>query len=260
MRGRGVQSVDVAGRILKVLVKAGKPLMLREIAAEAELTSAQAHAYLVSFRAMGMVEQDESSTRYKLGPFALQLGLARFRNSSALMLADNAARDLSHKNGHSVILSVWGTHGPTIVQFHEGERESYLFVRPGRVQRLLGSTSGRIFLAFMPLATLKPFIEHELSENRGIAVNRPNSWEAVESMRAEIAGLGYSAFADSPMEGMSAIAVPIFDHNGRLVCSISHFDQSSRMSLKPDGDDMTSIIAVSKSVSYQLGYNPTGSH
>jgi DNA-binding IclR family transcriptional regulator len=66
------------------MVLAGQPLMLRDIAAGAKVTPAQAHAYLVSFRKLGLVEQDVASNHYQLGPFALQLGLARLRSFNPL--------------------------------------------------------------------------------------------------------------------------------------------------------------------------------
>jgi DNA-binding IclR family transcriptional regulator len=60
--GRGVQSVVVGGRLLAVMASAGRPLMLRDIAAGANVTPAQAHAYLVSFRKLDLVEQANEST------------------------------------------------------------------------------------------------------------------------------------------------------------------------------------------------------
>ena len=87
VEGRGVQSIVVGGRLLEVMAAAGRPLMLRDIAAGAKITPAQAHAYLVSYRKLDLVEQINSSGLYQLGPFALQLGLARMRSVDALRLA-----------------------------------------------------------------------------------------------------------------------------------------------------------------------------
>ena len=69
---RGIQSIEVGGRLLAVLVDAAKPLTLRDLAQKAGMTSAKAHPYLVSFGKLGLVEQDAVTGRYGLGPFALQ--------------------------------------------------------------------------------------------------------------------------------------------------------------------------------------------
>jgi hypothetical protein len=50
--------------------------MLKDLAAAAGMSAAKAHRYLVSFQRLGLVTQDPRSTRYDLGPAALQLGLA----------------------------------------------------------------------------------------------------------------------------------------------------------------------------------------
>ncbi len=47
---RGVQSIEVGGRLLQALVDADAPMMLKDIASRAKIAPAQAHAYLVSFR------------------------------------------------------------------------------------------------------------------------------------------------------------------------------------------------------------------
>src|SRR5579859_5672383 len=75
--GRGVQSVEVAGRILSVLADSNRPMMLRDIADATAMPPGQAHPYIVSFRKIGLVEQDAASGLYRLGWFALHLGLAR---------------------------------------------------------------------------------------------------------------------------------------------------------------------------------------
>ena len=76
VEGRGVQSVEVGARIRRALVELGAPAILRDVATKAAVAFAQALAYLVSFRNAGLVEQDPSTGRYPLGPFALQLQLS----------------------------------------------------------------------------------------------------------------------------------------------------------------------------------------
>jgi DNA-binding IclR family transcriptional regulator len=50
--------------------------MLRDLAADTGMSAAKAHRYLVSYQRLGLVLQDAGTTRYDLGPAALNLGLA----------------------------------------------------------------------------------------------------------------------------------------------------------------------------------------
>jgi IclR helix-turn-helix domain len=110
--GRGVQSITVGGRLLDGLVRAEGPLMLRELAERAGLTAGQAHAYLVSFRALGLVEQDPATGLYRLGPYALTLGLARLRRHDPLAVIWEAVPAFADAVQLMVTMSIWTDAGP----------------------------------------------------------------------------------------------------------------------------------------------------
>ncbi|MBO9112631.1 MULTISPECIES: helix-turn-helix domain-containing protein [Rhizobium/Agrobacterium group] len=69
---RGVQSIEMGAKLLNVLVDEEEPMMLKVLARLAGIAPAQAHAYLVSYRKLGLIEQEEPAGRYRLGPFALE--------------------------------------------------------------------------------------------------------------------------------------------------------------------------------------------
>ncbi len=102
----GIQSVEVGFTLLEVLAKADGPLMLRDLAASASMSAAKAHRYLVSFQRLGLVHQDASSTRYDLGPSALQLGLAPLTPVDALSLSLERLTLYIERNDNSIALAV----------------------------------------------------------------------------------------------------------------------------------------------------------
>ena len=71
----GVQSLEIGLSVAHVLVNSQGPMMLKDIAQQAGMSPAKAHRYLVSLIRAGLVEQDPASSRYDLGPFALNIGL-----------------------------------------------------------------------------------------------------------------------------------------------------------------------------------------
>ena len=88
---RGIQSIEVGGALLKALAHHGRPLALKDLAAEAGMAAAKAHPYLVSFGKLGLIEQD-SSGRYGLGPLAMQLGLISLQAFDPVALATDTAK------------------------------------------------------------------------------------------------------------------------------------------------------------------------
>ena len=113
---RGIQSIDVGGRVLAALTRSSGAMMLKELAEAAGMPAAKAHAYLVSFCRLGLVEQDAVSGRYDLGAFALELGLLALNRLDAVRVATNEMTGLAARTGHSTAIAVWGNHGPTVVR------------------------------------------------------------------------------------------------------------------------------------------------
>ncbi|MDR2330524.1 MAG: helix-turn-helix domain-containing protein, partial [Comamonas sp.] len=107
----GIQSVEVGFALLQALVEARGPLALKDLAHAAAMPAAKAHRYLVSYQRSGLVKQDAATSRYDLGPMALQLGLAALRRSDAVRLARERMPDWLERLGHTVALAVWGNHG-----------------------------------------------------------------------------------------------------------------------------------------------------
>lgn len=255
VESRGVQSVEAGARILNAMVEIGSPAMLRDIAARAATTSAQAHAYLVSFRKTGFVEQDAATGRYLLGPFALQLGLSRMRQVDTLRLAGQAAADLAAEFGLMVTLSVWGTHGPTIVQVQDSEAPIHVNLRAGGVYTLSGTATGRLFAAFIPERVVKPLLTDELrpgSQQRAIGV--PTSQKALAASTARIRVDGCATTSGSPVPGINAIAVPIFDHTGHMQCALTLIGPEREVSIDPAGPMAQRAIAFGRALSARLGY------
>ncbi|WP_417264275.1 helix-turn-helix domain-containing protein [Celeribacter sp.] len=72
--GRGIKSIEVSGRVLSALMEAGEPMMLRDIAEQADLKPALCHACLTSMKDVGLAHQDPATGLYHTGHFAIQLG------------------------------------------------------------------------------------------------------------------------------------------------------------------------------------------
>ncbi len=144
----GIQSVEVGFTLLAALAQARGPLMLRDLASAAGMSAAKAHRYLVSFQRLGLVSQD-STTRYDLGPAALQLGLAAITRLDAVKLARERMPALMGRIGHTLALAVWGNHGPTIVHWEESPQSVTVNLRLGDVMPLLSSATGRCFATWV---------------------------------------------------------------------------------------------------------------
>ena len=141
----GIQSVEVGFALLEALSRARGPLMLKDLAADAGMSAAKAHRYLVSFQRIELVVQDSRSARYDLGPAALKLGLASLSRLDAMRLARERVPAMMEQLQHTIALAVWGNHGPTLVHWEESPQAVTANLRLGDVMPLLSSATGRCF-------------------------------------------------------------------------------------------------------------------
>ena len=90
---QGIQSIEIGLRLLKAIAAYGRPIKLRDLAANTGVSSAKAHRYLVSLLRTGLVRQDKQDSRYALGDFALELGLVALRSLDPVQLARPILQD-----------------------------------------------------------------------------------------------------------------------------------------------------------------------
>jgi DNA-binding IclR family transcriptional regulator len=254
---RGVQSIEVGGRLLQVMIEAERPLMLRELASGAKLAPAQAHAYLVSFRKQGLVEQDASAGRYRLGPFALLLGVARMRSFDPLEMAGEAVAGFAQQIGFTVALAVWGTHGPTIVHVHEGPEPIYTNTRAGIVYSVSGTATGRVFSAYMSETLIRNAIELENAEGaRSKRIGRSVPFRTVKHALQRIRELGFATIDPPPVPGVSALSAPVFDHVGQIRMAVTVIGPANYLDTSDASPTAATLLTFAADLSARLGFQP----
>lgn len=245
MERRGIQSIEVGGTLLQALARHAAPMMLKDLAREAGMNAAKAHPYLVSFGKLGLVEQDTVSGLYKLGPFALQLGLSALHELDAIRIAGERAAQLSRAIRQNVALVVWGNRGPTVVRILECNRSVHVNMRTGTVMSLSQSATGRVFLAYLP--------EHLTGELLG---EEGASEHELAAPLAEVRWRGMERAVGQPLPGINALSAPVFDYDGQLALVMTTLGPSASFDASWDGPLARELGACASEVSTQLGFRP----
>ncbi|MEO6565614.1 MAG: IclR family transcriptional regulator [Casimicrobiaceae bacterium] len=252
---RGIQSIEVGGTLLRVLVDADTPLPLRELAQRAGMPAAKAHPYVVSFGKLGLVEQDPVTGHYGLGPFALQLGVASLERLSPLRLAAPSLATLAATIGHTVAVAVLGSHGPTIVAIHESSRPIHVNMRVGTVMSIHNTATGCVFAAFLPASAVAGLV---VRESRDPAITGQDARRvpdaAIDPILAEIRTRRMARAVGHPLPGINALSAPVFDHRGALALAITALGPSGIFDPAWDGPLAAALRDCVERVSARLGY------
>jgi DNA-binding IclR family transcriptional regulator len=281
---RGIQSIEVGGQLLLALAHHGRALALKDLAADAGMSAAKAHPYLVSFGKLGLIEQDPVSGRYGLGPLAMQLGLISLQQLDPLALATPLIETLALECGHTLAVAVWGHRGATIVRVAQPPSAVHVSMRHGTVMSLRGTASGLLFAALLPPSQVLPVLRSENkfeqrstvsqvahsgknssndSSNDGSKSSSKSSGsngKKASGLDTELASAlalvrrdGYSRVKDL-LPGISAIAVPVWDGSGALVLSLTAIGPTPGFDARPQSALVRRVRAAASALSARLGW------
>ena len=262
---RGIQSIEVGGQLLRALVHHGRPMALKDLAREADMTAAKAHPYMVSFGRLGLIEQDRASGHYLLGPLALQLGLISLQQADPVHIATPLIGQLAQQIGHTVALAVWGARGATIVRTAESPSPVQVNMRHGTVFSLTNTASGRVFAAYLDEDAVRSLLEEERQRQKQRKGGEPTppagmppvqplpSWGDFERQLKEVRDHGLSRSDGEVIEGVSAMAAPVFDHTGAIVLAVTAIGPAGIFDTAWDGEISRALKACADTVSQRLG-------
>ena len=253
-RGRreplGIQSVEIAARILRALAEGGGALALRDLAAATGMHRGKVHRYLISLARAGLVTREAEFGTYGIGPLAISAGLTGLGRLNPVRLAYEALPALRDRIGETVVLAVWGERGATVIALEDSARPVTLNVRVGSILPLRTSATGRVFAAHLPASVLRPVLAAEAK--RGEA--RATSPGATARILAEVRRNGLAAVEGTLIPGLNALAAPVFDQRGALALVVGAVGRRETLAARPRGPAAAALKEAAALLSRQLGW------
>ncbi|RKT22818.1 IclR family transcriptional regulator [Paraburkholderia sp. RAU2J] len=248
---RGIQSVEVGGRVLLALAQARTPLALSDLAGAAQIAPGQAHAYLVSLSRLGLIKRDELSGRYEPGPLSLRLGLLHLENQPAFRAAVPRVAALAETIGFSVAICIAGPQGPTIVRYEHAGFPLHVNLHVGTVMSLPATSTGRVFCAFLPRDKLAGMWANQ-SGAADDAMTPPGKSAAFAAALNGIRQRGLEASVDAPSPGISSLSAPVLDGDGRLLLALTVIGSTGVIDVAADGPTARALLNAAHDIGADL--------
>ncbi|WP_211319542.1 IclR family transcriptional regulator [Quadrisphaera granulorum] len=208
---QGIQSVEIAVRVLQALEEGRGPMTLTQVATAAGMSASKVHRYLVSLGRGGLVSQSQQSGAYDLGVGMRRLGVEALRRVDEVSLASEHLPGLRDRTGHAVNLAVWGDRGPVLVRWFYGAHPLPVTVRVGATMPLLASAVGRVYLAHLPDAVTGPVLAAE-----------PGADPAeVARVAAEVRSTGVAVASGTLIPTLTSVAAPVFPAGGSAPLAVA---------------------------------------
>ncbi len=239
--------------VIRAFSREHPALTLSDIARAARIPPATARRCLLTLEALGYVMRNQRT--FLLRPRVLELGAAYLESLNIERLTKTHLEELAQNTSDSAALCV--LDGADIVYVARASVRTLL-----RLEAHVGSrfpahatSTGRVLLAGVSAERLQHYFE---SANIQALTDRTVTDRArLRSLIDECRRTGYAAVEDELAYGVIAMAVPVVDHQGRVVAALNSSSHSRRISrTKLVRERLSMLQRVSGEISKDLAVVP----
>jgi IclR family pca regulon transcriptional regulator len=253
------QSLERGLAVLSAFTSTRPLIGVSEIAREVGLSRSSAHRYISTLAALGYLEQDRPTRKYRLGPRVLDLGFSAINSMELRELALPSLQALSDATGHTVNMAV--LDGIDIVYVERcrsasvGQREIDLNLHVGSRLPAYCTSMGKVLLAGLE----RDELDRRLAAME-LSLRGPNTIVGAESLLDELETVRERGLAVNNEElayGLRSIAAPVRGRDGTVVAAINLAVHRSLISMK----DLVARLgpqlgATAREISLRSGYRP----
>ncbi len=221
--GNYSQSLERGLAILSAFTSGTPTLGVTDLATVVGLTTSTAHRYVATLAALGYLEQDGVTRKYRLGPRVIDLGLAAINSMELREIAGPYLQQLSDDTGFTVNMAI--LDGTEIVYVDRcrstraGQREIDLNLHVGARLPAYCTSMGKVLLADLAAADQERLLREMELVRRG-----PNTLTSRQALKAELARIKKAGIAVNDEElsyGLRSIAVAVRGKGGDAVAAVN---------------------------------------
>jgi IclR family transcriptional regulator, pca regulon regulatory protein len=212
-----------------------RPLLgISELGRELGLSRSTTHRYVSTLTALGYLQQDDPTKRYRLGPRVLDLGFSAINSMELRQISAPHLQQLSDDTGHTVNMAI--LEGTDVVYVERcrssraGQREIDLNIYVGSRLPAYCTSLGKALLAYLDDAERTAVLEATEFLRRG-----PNTIvdpAALADELGRVRGRGLAINDEELASGLRSIAAPVRSQDGGAVAAINIAAHRSMVSME----------------------------
>lgn len=245
-------SLEKAIQILSLFDSGISELSAQEISKALSIPQSTTYNYLKVFLQNEILQKNEKTNKFGLGFKIFKLGIFAAENISLLKIARPHLESIAARSKETAVLTVIDGVDVLCVDTVESPRLVKLTMKKGVRLPLHAGAPSKALLAHQPPA----FIHDMIKRGALVKLNR-NTITQPEDLERELSSIRTQGLSTSNSEvdlGAAAISVPIFDHGGRAIASISLVGPTEAIFMDDNQILIGLLREVSEKISSELGY------
>lgn len=225
-----IKSVQKSLKILKYIIDANDEINLSDIEKNLGYNSSTVHHLLKTLMEEGFVSQNKATKKYDIGPEIFFAWLGGRKPEKYFSRVTPMLEECAQATGETTNLFIRDDDQAVCITGCESEQTLRAFLMIGRRIPLTCTAAGRAFLMNLEYEDIKGIVNRSaIEKNFSIAPTNPEELlKELEASRER----GYTIEIDEFEEMITAVGVPVLDHNERVICALSTIAPSVRVDEK----------------------------
>ena len=250
--GRCVHSVAKAMDLLDCLARFRQPMTLGELARALDAPKASVHGLLAALRTNGVVEQNPSDGRYRLGIRLFEYGCIVSASWDVVNRSREKMNHIALQTGDSVFLSAMEEDSALILETVEATGTFRVNSDRGSRVPLHCTSQGKLLLAYQPPGerrailqriSLQSYTPHTISDYNRLE-------EELEIIRTQ----GYAVEDGEYKVGLRSVSAPVFAVDGTVCAAIGVVGMFRRVRSEEFEQARDHVVQAGREISYDMGY------
>lgn len=246
-----VPALERATGVLNLISKQQAKLKLMDIAKTLDINKSTLFSLLHTMCSLGWVNKNQDDT-YSLGSLIGAMGATYLSQFDILKFFNLEAKATVAKINETVQLSILDERDIVYLGKQDASRPIILATFPGMRLPAYVTAMGKVHLSnynYEQLLHLYP--EYHLTPRTAYTVSDVDAlWEQIKAFHRE----GYIFESQEAMVGFSCMAVPVYNHEKRIIAAISATLIETERGSKHD-DVLVELLALSRRLSQHAGYS-----
>ncbi len=228
-----------------------RELSVSEIARTLGMPKSTAHRIIDSMRAAGLLEQDATRERYRLGLRLFEYGSTVLASMDLHRVASPFVEALTKRSGENVHLCVFNGSHMVLVRRAAQASSVHNTLTLMEESPCHGTGVGKAALAFQPDATVRKILQAGLARFTSRTITDPS---ALQQQLADIRQRGYAVDDREHEPDVRCVAAPIRNASGRVFAAVSVSGPARRLTESRVPTLANLVMEHAASISAQLGF------